>query len=130
MTVYLDTQVVVWLYEGKLSKISAKARDTLDRASRRLVSGMVILELEYLHELGRIATKRSSQGPVAPKIIDFLGLEVCELPFHRIATAALSENWTRDPFDRLVAANAAANGNAALVTADREIRRNYPQAIW
>jgi acetylornithine deacetylase/succinyl-diaminopimelate desuccinylase-like protein len=37
--------------------------------------------------------------------------------------------WTRDPFDRLIVANAMADG-ATLITADRVILRHFDQAIW
>jgi PIN domain nuclease of toxin-antitoxin system len=47
-----------------------------------------------------------------------------------VANAALEEKWTRDPFDRLIVANAKANGFAWLISADEEIARNYPRTVW
>jgi hypothetical protein len=55
---------------------------------------------------------------------------VCDFPFTRIASVALDEKWTRDPFDRLIVSNAKANAFSALVSADEEIGRNYPKTIW
>jgi len=84
------------------------------------------LELEFLHEIGRLRT-------TASKLVSVLGLEaglrVCDLPFRIVVEHALKESWGRDPFDRLIVANARAN-DAALVTKDPRIHRNYPRAIW
>ncbi len=46
-----------------------------------------------------------------------------------VTQAAAPLSWTRDPFDRLIAAHAIV-ANAPLVTADRTIRENLPLAIW
>jgi PIN domain nuclease of toxin-antitoxin system len=43
--------------------------------------------------------------------------------------AAAGLTWTRDPFDRLIAAHAILSG-APLLTADRRILANLPQATW
>jgi PIN domain nuclease of toxin-antitoxin system len=43
--------------------------------------------------------------------------------------AALPIHWTRDPFDRLIAAHAIAS-NARLDTKDRLIRQHCPNALW
>ena len=57
------------------------------------------------------------------------GLRVCDLPFRIVVEHALKENWGRDPFDRLIVANAKVH-DAALVTKDQRIHQNYPRAIW
>jgi PIN domain nuclease of toxin-antitoxin system len=44
------------------------------------------------------------------------------------ASIALDEKWTRDPFDRLIVANA--KGFAWLISADEAIRKHYPRAVW
>ena len=56
-------------------------------------------------------------------------LGVCALPFESVSTAALDLDFTRDPFDRLITAQASVAG-AALVTKDRSIREAYAPAIW
>ena len=88
---------------------------------------MVLLELQYLSELGKTAL---SAGDILLKITAETNLKLCDLPFPRIAEAALSETWTRDPFDRLIVAQAKANGYATLLSADQRIRRHYLEALW
>lgn len=58
-----------------------------------------------------------------------LGLRVCNLPFSTVVQQALAEKWGRDPFDRLIVANAKAN-RTPLLTKDQQIRRHYSRAIW
>ena len=41
----------------------------------------------------------------------------------------LGITWTRDPFDRIIVAQAKIR-NSALVTRDREIRLHYSKAVW
>jgi PIN domain nuclease of toxin-antitoxin system len=72
-TVYLDTHVVVWLAEGKLSRISRKAQAQLE-AAELLLSPMAMLELEYLHELKRT---RLPARDVFQKAAHETGLRLC-----------------------------------------------------
>ena len=126
MIAYLDTNIVLWLAAGKVNRLSSKARGLLGR-SELLLSAMAYLELEYLHELGRT---RFRAGDLLKKVEYETKLRLCDLPFSTIASAALDEKWTRDPFDRMIVANAKANGFAWLVSADEVIRKQYPRTVW
>lgn len=87
---------------------------------------MTELELAFLHEVGRA-------GDPAPAMLKALrrsiGVEVADVSFAELAHAATKISWTRDPFDRLIAAHAIV-ADAPLVTADRTILENLPQAVW
>ncbi len=123
---YLDTLVAVWLATGKLSRFSSNTRDLLE-GTDLLLSPMAVLELEYLYEAKRI---KLPARDIQRKLEQELGVRLCELPFASIAGAALDEKWSRDPFDRMIVANAKANGFAWLISADEEIRKHYPRAVW
>lgn len=87
---------------------------------------MAQLELAHLYEIGRITRGASDVlGVLAPA----LGLAVSAAPFAAVVAYALDLTWTRDPFDRLIAANALADG-AGLLTADESILANCPAAFW
>lgn len=122
---YLDTHVLLHLFLGDLGKLSAPARKTIEE-EEVLASPAAVLELELLHEIGRLE-------PTATKLIGALekdlGLRLCDLPFRAVVQQALKESWGRDPFDRLIVANAKAN-DASLITKDEKIRRHYARAIW
>jgi PIN domain nuclease of toxin-antitoxin system len=123
---YLDTQVAVWLAEANLAKLSPKALSTVQTASLR-ISPMAVVELQYLYEIRRIIVPPQE---ILFKLNAEIGLTVCDHPFPIIAEIAIGENWTRDPFDRLIVAHAKANGSAALLTKDDTIRENYRNARW
>lgn len=122
---FLDTHIVCWLYEGRIELLSAAAAEAIERG-RLAVSPIVDLELQLLHEIGRI-----SRGPEAilPALAKDIGLSLGEASFAQLAFEARSVAWTRDPFDRLIVAEASL-ARAPLVTRDRLIRNRYARAVW
>ena len=126
MIAYLDTHVVVWLCENKISRISAVALDALNEHDL-LISPAVLIELNFLYQIRRII--RAPQD-LAKQLRMQIGVQLCNHPFADLADTALFENWTRDPFDLMIVSHAKANGFAPLITADEDIRAHYPKAIW
>lgn len=126
MIAYLDTNALVWLAQGDTARFRPHVRGLL-RSADLLFSPIVLLELEYLYEVKRgILSSRDIQRKTEQE----LGIRVCDLPFSEIVGAALNEQWTRDPFDRLIVANAKANGFAPLISADGKIAEHYPRTVW
>ncbi|MBI4741053.1 MAG: PIN domain-containing protein [Betaproteobacteria bacterium] len=126
VTLYLDTHVLVWLYQDGAARLTARGTAAIDGANRLLISPIVELELAYLHEIGRITCPSATILDTLRRDLD---LESCKLPFASVVGAALQQSWTRDPFDRLIVAQAA-HGSARLLTADRSILKHYPFAYW
>jgi PIN domain nuclease of toxin-antitoxin system len=125
---YLDTSVAVWLAQKSLDRISPAALDHLAHSAEDCrLSPTVLLELEFLYEIGRILLPAAD---IQRKLEAEAGVTVCDLGYPLIAGTALRENWTRDPFDRLITAHARAHSLAWLVTPDRRIREAYPRVIW
>lgn len=122
---YLDTHVVVWLYAGRLDLIPARARALIEDQPP-LTSPIVALELEYLFETGRISEPARTLLQALGRDV---GLRLCDLPFPDVATVALRQSWTRDPFDRIIVAQAALR-RAPLITRDAAIRAHYARALW
>lgn len=79
-----------------------------------------------LFELRRIAADATA---ILARLSEQIGLTVCETPLIRVVDAARTFAWTRDPFDRLIVANAMADG-ARLLTADQTILANFKDAVW
>ncbi len=90
------------------------------------VSPIVELELTYLYEIGRVS--EPADMPLAA-LRRSIGLQVADVAVVELARAAIPLSWTRDPFDRLIAAHAIV-ADAPLVTADKTIRENLPLATW
>ena len=123
---YLDTQIMVWLSQRQLDKLSPRVITAIEE-SQLLISPMVLLELEYLYELKRIIQPPQS---LFSQLDSQIGLQVCEHSFSAIVQTAILETWTRDLFDRVIVAHAKSNGYASLITSDGKIRENYPKTTW
>ncbi len=123
---YIDTCVARWLVDGNIGKLTVAAKEHIEKTDL-LISPIVFLELQYLFEVGKVAQPAQQ---VYQYLHETIGLSICQFPFHTIVACAAGENWTRDPFDRLIVSHAKANGGAFLITSDEEIRTNYTQAIW
>ena len=123
--VYLDTHAIVHLYKGETRKFSPAVRRALERCDL-LVSPAAVLEMEVLHEIGRI---KPTAAAVLEALSQEIGLRVCGMTFREVVEAAIQEAWTRDPFDRLIVANAKAR-NATLITKDEHMHDHYKKALW
>ena len=123
--IYLDTHVVVWLYTKDAVRLSHRALSLVEEHDLR-ISPAVLLELEYLYETKRI----TETGRVILEYLEErIGLVMCHQPFGDVVRKAAGMRWTRDPFDRLIAAQAAVS-DAMLLTKDGEIHTHYPHAVW
>ncbi len=123
--IYLDTHVLVWLYAGLSEKLTTLAK-TLINENEIYISAIVRLELQYLYEIQRITDKSDL---IIADLSNRIGLKVCDKDFNLIISKSLAINWTRDPFDRIITANAHLNNNI-LVTKDKNILANYIYAKW
>jgi PIN domain nuclease of toxin-antitoxin system len=123
--IYLDTHVVVWLYAGELELFGNRARRDLEECDL-LISPMVTLEIQYLHQTGRLTVEAD---PMIDDLRRTLDLRISDIPFHQVISRSLGNIWTRDPFDRLIAAQAAL-GQHRLLTKDQNIRDHYTRAYW
>jgi PIN domain nuclease of toxin-antitoxin system len=90
------------------------------------ISPIILLELQYLFDIQRVTVDPTS---LVSDLSNRLGLQVCDKVFNAIVSQAMIFSWTRDPFDRLIVANAALDGNL-LITKDQTILSNYDHARW
>ncbi|HEY7456726.1 MAG TPA: PIN domain-containing protein [Solirubrobacterales bacterium] len=123
--IQIDTHIVSWLYEGAERRIPKAVRRKLEREPIG-VSPVVELELTYLYEIGRVTEPASA--PLAA-LERALGVQIADASLAELIRAAGPLAWTRDPFDRLIAAHAIV-ADVGLVTADETILENLPQATW
>lgn len=125
--IHLDTHVVVWLYAGLHDRIPVALRGLLE-VEPLAVSPMVRLELAFLNEIGRLA---DSPAQVLDELNRSLGLAVDGTSFADVAAVASTPSlaFTRDPFDRLIAAQAVA-AQTTLATKDESLRKNLAVAVW
>lgn len=123
--IFIDTHVLLWLHGGKDKSLTNRAKDIINKNSL-FISTLVELEIQILFEKKRII-------PPAKKVIEHMantiGLRIADSKYSDVTDAALALKWTRDPFDRLIVAEAMVH-EAPLVTADRLIIENYKRAVW
>lgn len=114
--ILLDTHAVIWLAQGH-----RRARP-LARLPRLYVSPASVLEVQFLVEAGRLTWRTGLS-------IDALGGDerwrLDEPPAVKWFAAACELTWTRDPFDRLLAAHARVRG-WKLATADEMLLTRLP----
>lgn len=125
--IYLDTHIVVWLYDGLIDKLSKKAQHAIENNALK-ISAMVKLELQFLYEINRIRINPETILHELTKTID-LSITQSNYGFHQIVENALDLQWTRDPFDRIIVAEAMID-NVDLVTKDQTILQHYTKALW
>lgn len=123
--VQIDTCVAIWLYEGKKDKLSLPVIELIENQPCQF-SPVVRLELQYMFEIGR---NDSDAATVVDVMRNQFGIEEAHTDFSLVVQAATTIDWTRDPFDRLIAAQSICD-DAVLITKDRTIRRHCPNALW
>ena len=128
MKVLIDSHVYVWALLND-RRLSARARDVLQSEEHELFFSLASLwELSIKIRLGKLRTLTSSVGFVHDSLRenrvavlpvrydDLLALE--HLPAHH-----------RDPFDRMLIAQAMANG-LQLLTEDAEMKKYEVATLW
>jgi PIN domain nuclease of toxin-antitoxin system len=127
--VLLDTHVVHW-WSAEPRRVSAPARDALDRADEFAVAAISWFELAWLARNERIVLNVPIRSWLEGLAAQLRTIGVT--PAIADAAVALPSSFPRDPADRLIYATAIEN-DLPLVTKDRAIRdhaRPRSRAIW
>jgi PIN domain nuclease of toxin-antitoxin system len=123
--IYLDTHVVIWLSAGLTTLFNSTVQNLINQ-NDLFISPIVRLELQYLYEIKRIT---DSPNAIVTDLTTRIGLQIDGTDLNKIVSQAMTFSWTRDPFDRIIVANAGLN-NHILVTKDSAILANYSLARW
>ncbi|MCG6954819.1 MAG: hypothetical protein LJF04_02420 [Gemmatimonadetes bacterium] len=118
MRLLLDTHFLLWtaLDAGRLAEFP-----WLDAYRPWGVSPVSFLEIQFLHEVGRLALLEPG---FAQAVASDRRFSVDEVPLVTLVEKALPLSWTRDPFDRLLAAHSEAR-RVPLCTLDRHVRASH-----
>ncbi len=114
----LDTHFLIWLVVG-----SDRLNEFPWLASYKPwgISPISILEIQFLAELERLEL---DGGKFSTRLADDPRFVLDEVPLTGLIRHALPLDWTRDPFDRLIAAHSASR-RIPLCTVDRTIRAHH-----
>jgi PIN domain nuclease of toxin-antitoxin system len=110
----LDTHVVLWQLSGS-RELGVRARETIAAAAELVFSVVSFAEIGVKAAVGKLSVPEDLQAQVVGTGVRVLGLS----PDDGLAVASLPLHH-RDPFDRLLIAQAK-QGGFALVTADPRI---------
>ena len=128
MRLLLDTCTFLWIVGGS-SELSAKARAAFaDPANETFLSAASAWEIAVKHRLGRlplpsapdefVPTQRAAHGIEPLPVDEDAALHVAKLP-----------DLHRDPFDRMLVAQAIVGG-LLLLTPDDHIRQYPARTLW
>lgn len=123
--IFLDTHVAIWLYSGQLDLFKPRVLNLINE-NQVCISHIVRLEMKYLNEIGRI---KQLPDIIIDALINEIGLVYSENNFERIVNQAIHLDFTRDPFDRIIVADALIN-NSKLISKDKIIKKNYRNTVW
>ncbi|MES2677241.1 MAG: PIN domain-containing protein [Pseudomonadota bacterium] len=125
--IFLDTHIVVWLFAGKKELFSKNVIKLMnENIGNIFIHPIVILELEYLHEVGKV---NYTSNQIISQLQSDIGLKIIDQDFAVINSFAVDLKWTRDVFDRLIT-SCAHSFDAGLITKDKLIRKHYKKAVW
>jgi PIN domain nuclease of toxin-antitoxin system len=119
MNLLLDTHFLLWILLGSKR---LERYGWLERYRPWGISPVSLLEIQFLSEVGHVEV----QGPEFYEILQrdsrFM---IDEVPLLALITKAISQEWTRDPFDRLLAAHSLAR-RVPFCTLDRVVQQHHP----
>ncbi|MGM0669575.1 MAG: type II toxin-antitoxin system VapC family toxin [Gemmatimonadota bacterium] len=118
MNLLLDTHFLLWTV---LDSPRLKEFSWLEAYRPWGVSPVSFLEIQFLAEVGRLEVRQPEFSRAVAEDPRFV---VDEAPLVSLVEKALALSWTRDPFDRLLAAHSEAR-RVSLCSLDRRIRDHH-----
>ena len=128
MNLLLDTHAFLWFMEGS-QKLSDRARSEIEAAEGRRTLGVASLwEMAIKASLGKL-TLAKPLGELIPAVLADSGIELVPIEIGDVARVATLPFHHRDPFDRLLAAQALERG-FAIVSVDEIFDSYAVQRVW
>lgn len=128
MKLLLDTHTILWLL-GDPSRIAPEARRHVEDLSNAvLISAVSAWEIATKHAIGKLPLPESPQTLLERAISELRAEELSITTRHAVLSASLP-NHHRDPFDRLLVAQAMLE-SATLVTADHLLSPYGATLLW
>jgi PIN domain nuclease of toxin-antitoxin system len=125
IVIFLDTHAVIYIFNKTMNKFTNETQILLEEENL-FVSPIILLELQYLYEIKRLIVK--------PEVLlntlkSEINLDMDDISYISVIKSGLDLSWIRDPFDRLIVANAEFR-KSKLVTKDERILNRYDRAVW
>lgn len=129
MRLLLDTQAFLWAITAP-EKLSPRARRSIQNAGNEIyVSAATAWEIAIKARLGRLDIEIDDLASAIPEQIERHAFQPLPVHIRHALTVATLPDVHRDPFDRLLVAQAVAD-DLHLVTADRILRGYDVKIVW
>jgi PIN domain nuclease of toxin-antitoxin system len=128
--IVLDTHVFIWFSDVLGSRnVSERARTAIeDRANEVMVSAASAWEIATKHRLGRLPAGRRIVAQWSDALDVLHGTDLAVTSEHGLMAGGFDADH-RDPFDRIIAAQAIIEG-AQLITADPAMHIFGADILW
>ncbi|MDT3739268.1 MAG: type II toxin-antitoxin system VapC family toxin [Candidatus Kapabacteria bacterium] len=127
MDLLLDTHTLIWFLNGE-NKLSANVLELItSESNRKFISIASLWEIAIKINLKKL----SFDGNVneIASLIDENGFEILQINIEHLKTYETLELIHRDPFDRILVAQAIVN-NMSIITKDSNIRSYSVESFW
>ena len=127
MRLLLDTHTFLWWITDH-PRLSSRARKAIEEAAEIFVSAVTAWEVVTKHRLGKLPDAEGRVARLAEIALEE-GMQLLPLSFAQGLRAGAYSAMHRDPFDRMLAAQAELN-DLILVTRD-PLLKNFPvHTLW
>ena len=124
MNVLLDTHILLWWLDDS-PRLGAAARMRISNPAQRVfISSASLWEIRIKHKLGKLALPANFDEALDRSAFNWLSIT----RHHASATAELAPHH-RDPFDRMLVAQAQCEG-LTLLTADDRLAAYGPNVLY
>lgn len=125
MDYILDTHILVWRCLKPVKLVTPKVDSLfLDESNHFLLPCISLLEVQYLHEIGRIDLHVDDILKMVNE-----GNQFVILPYDvSVMLHSLKLTSTRDPFDRIILAHALAT-STQIITKDHWMKKEAPKLV-
>lgn len=128
MKILLDTHALIWLAEDS-PDLSASAREVLlERDNDVFCSVASIWEIAIKLSLGKLKMSVPLEGPFE-RLLERNGFRIISVEYHHAARVVVLPWHHRDPFDRLLVAQAMVEG-MSLLSHDEQLDAYGIRRIW
>jgi PIN domain nuclease of toxin-antitoxin system len=127
MTILVDTRTFLWFVSGD-ARLTPRARRAIENTGDGWVlSAASVWEIAIKSSLGRLTLPAPANEYVSDKVR--LGLRILAIEWPHAAAVERLPFHHRDPFDRLIAAQAQIE-HLTVVTKDSVFRRYGVKTVW
>ncbi len=127
MKLLLDTHAFLWFFDNP-DKLSTPVRTALaDPANACFLSVVSVWEIQIKTGLGKLSLSQPIEDAITLSASD--GLQILPTDLNHVFGLAKLPDHHRDPFDRLLIAQALFEG-LTLVTKDEKIQRYTCETVW